>query len=224
MALLAFICTACTTMDTLVTAVRPSPPDPKTQMAALERRIFELVEHEREKLDPKAKPLALDSELTGIARQRSEDMAAKRYMASKAPDGQTSATLIMAEDTSFQGLLGENIAAQYYTKAGGVDADGFAKRFVATWMASKSHRENLAFADYDRTGIGAAVNGDTVYVMQLFATDLGLKPPQTQQGTSPAGDTRRISGYSDPKAAKTGEPEKQAARLRGSMGAAAAGH
>ena len=31
----------------------------------------------------------------------------------------------------------------------------------------------IAFADYDRTGVGAAVNGDTVYVAQLFASNLG---------------------------------------------------
>ena len=88
-------------------------------------------------------------------------------MAHKAPDGQTSATIIMARDANFQGLLGENIAAQYYTKEGGVDVDAFAKRFVDTWLNSKSHRDNLAFPDYSRTGVGAAVNGDTVYVTQL---------------------------------------------------------
>ena len=187
-------------------------------MAALEQRIYEMIEQEREKIDPKAKRLSFDSELTGVARERSGDMAVKHYMAHTAPNGDTSATLIMAQDANFQGLLGENIAAQHYTKAGGVDVETFAKRFVDTWVASKSHRDNLAFAEYDHTGVGAAVDGDTVYVTQLFSTDLGLKPPASGQQTAPETDSRKVSRYADPEAAKRSEPVKPAARLRGAMG------
>ena len=102
-------------------------------------------------------------------------MAAKNYLAHAAPNGDTSATLLMAEDAKWQGLLGENLAAQHYVKQSGVDVEQFAQRFLDEWMKSQPHRENLAFADYDRTGVGAAVNGDTVYVAQLFASDLGIK-------------------------------------------------
>jgi uncharacterized protein YkwD len=170
-ALVLFVCTACADE----TGVQlPPPPDPKTQMAALELRIFDLIQDQRHRIDPKAKMLSLDSELVGVARRRSEDMAAKNYMAHKGPDGQTSASLIMDEDSDFQGLLGENIAAQHFIKQSGVDVEGFAQRFVKTWLDSPDHRENLSFAAYDRTGVGAAVSGDTVYVTQLFATNLGL--------------------------------------------------
>ena len=154
-------------------------------MAALESRIFELVEQERLKIDPNAKPLALDPELEGVARQRARDMAEKNYMAHTAPTGETSASIIMDEDAKFQGLLGENIAAQHYLKAYGVDVGLFAHRFVDTWLKSQSHRDNLAYALYNRTGIGAAVNGDTVYVMQLFATDMGLPPPPDAPNQAP---------------------------------------
>lgn len=154
-------------------------------MAALETRIFQLIQEERHKIDPNAKTLALDFELQGVARQRSTDMATKNYMAHTAPTGETSASIIMDEDAKFQGLLGENIAAQHYLKAYGIDVDVFAHRFVDTWLASKSHRDNLAYAAYNRTGVGAAVNGDTVYVTQLFATDMGLPPPPD----APAGAT-----------------------------------
>ena len=102
------------------------------------------------------------------------------------------AILLMAEDAKWQGLLGENLAAQHYVKQSGVDVDEFAQRFLDEWMKSQPHRENLAFADYDRTGVGAAVNGDTVYVAQLFATDMGLPPPRTRrprQRMSPAADS-----------------------------------
>jgi uncharacterized protein YkwD len=150
----------------------PPPPDPATVMPALEQRLAVLIEEEREKNNPTAKPLAIDPELTGIARKRSADMAAKNYMAHAAPNGDTSGSLLTTEDAKFQGLLGENMAALHYVKQSGVDVDAFAKGFLDIWLKSPQHRDNLTFADYDRTGIGAAVNGDTVYVTALFALDL----------------------------------------------------
>ena len=147
-------------------------------MPALETRIAVLIADERSRIAPNAKFLVIDPELGNIARQRAADMAMKNYFAHTAPNGDTSASLLMAEDVHFQGLLGENMAAQHYTAAIGIDIEAFARRFVATWLASASHKENLSFADYNRTGVGAAVNGDTVYVTQLFATDLGLGPHQ----------------------------------------------
>jgi uncharacterized protein YkwD len=163
----------------------PPPPDPHTQMAALEIRVFDLIQAERLKADPGAKPLALDSELVGVARKRSADMAAKGYMNHTAPDGSTSASIIMDEDVDFQGLLGENIAAQYYRPQLGVDVDAFARRFVDIWMNSPDHRKNILTPVYQRSGVGAAVNGDTVYVVQLFATDLGLPPPPHPESKAP---------------------------------------
>jgi uncharacterized protein YkwD len=168
------LCAGCAT--TPPHALAP-PPDPRTQMAALENRIFELIQDERQKIDPKAKPLALDSELVGVARQKSLDMANRNYMAHLSPDGSSSASIIMDHDAAFQGLLGENIAAEHYLKDYGVDVETFARRFVDLWLASPVHRDNLSFPAYDRTGVGAAVNGDTVYVTELFATDMGLPPP-----------------------------------------------
>jgi uncharacterized protein YkwD len=152
------------------------PPDPNTQMPALADRIVTLIEEQRLKLDPQAKTLTIDPELTRIAEARSRDMAAKNYLAHAAPNGDTSASLLMADDAKWQGLLGENLAAQHYAKESGVDVDAFAARFLDEWMNSQPHRDNLAYPAYDRTGVGAAVNGDTVYVTQLFASDMGLKP------------------------------------------------
>jgi len=143
-------------------------------MVALEQRIAVLVADERSRIDPAAKPLMIDPELVGIARQRASDMAAKHYFAHAAPNGDTSASILMAEDARFQGLLGENMAAQHYRVELGVDVDQFARNFLDIWLKSPMHRDNLAYGAYDRTGVGAAVDGDTVYVTQLFATDLGL--------------------------------------------------
>lgn len=152
------------------------PPDPQTQMPALASRIALLVEAERLKLDPAAKPLVIDPELSKVALAKARDMAEKHYLAHSAPGGGTSASLLMADDAAWQGLLGENLAAQHYLKTGGVDVEVFARRFLEEWIKSDPHRENLADPVYDRTGVGAAVDGDTIYVTELFASDLGLKP------------------------------------------------
>jgi len=181
----------------------PPPPDPRTQMAELETRLSVLVDETRRKLDPAAKPLQLDPELVRIARARATDMAQKNYLAHDAPNGDTSASLLMAADAQYQGLLGENLAAQYYRPESGVDPKTFAERFLATWMDSPAHRDNLTFADYDRTGVGAAVNGDTVYVALLFST------------TTRANGSGRVATFDSPKAAKDAPPAAAAVPLRG---------
>ncbi len=142
-------------------------------MPALENRILVLVMEQRTKADPKAHKLVLDPELVAIARKRSAEMARANSFAGNG-DPHVSATMLMNQDAKFQGLIGENVAAQHYIPDQGIDVEAFAKRFVDGWTASKPHLDNLAFADYDHTGVGAAVNKDTVYVTQLFTTDLGL--------------------------------------------------
>ena len=192
----ALICAACAEigLDMPAPPAAAAPVDPKTQMVALEQRIFEMVQDERHKINPEARPLALDSELVGIARQRSDDMAQKKYIAHTSPEGVTSASLIMNEDQEFQGLLGENLAAENFTRQRGVDVETFARRFVDTWLASPPHKDNLSYTAYDRSGIGAAANGETIYVTLLFATDLGLSHVKNPQ-------KRQVSEWKDPQSA-----------------------
>lgn len=190
----------------------PQPPDPRTQMGALEGRIAVLVEEERHKLEPKAKPLMIDPELSKVARARASDMAERNYLAHAAPNGDTSASLLMKEDAKWQGLLGENLAAQHYTKQAGVAVEDFARRFLDEWLKSPPHRDNMIFANYDHAGVGAAVNGDTVYVAVLFSTDMGLKPRDV-------GAANAVTNLESPAAADQAQPPKTTPpRLRGSQG------
>jgi uncharacterized protein YkwD len=152
----------------------PSKPDVSAQMPALESRIYAMIVDERRALDPKARFLSLDPELVAIARQRSTDMALKNSFA--AEDPHTSANMLMKQDANFQGLIGENVAAQHFTPGTGIDVEAVAKNFVDRWLASAPHKENLGFAEYERTGVGASANGDTIYVTQLFTTSLGMGP------------------------------------------------
>jgi len=142
-------------------------------MPLLETRIVQLVAEQRAKAAPKAKIMLVDPELTKVARKRSAGMATANAF-STGDDTHMAATMIMNDDAKFQGLVGENVAAQHFTLAQGIDVDAFAKRFVEGWAASKPHLDNLSFPDYDRTGVGASANADTIYVAQIFTTDLGL--------------------------------------------------
>lgn len=192
----------------------PPVPDPKTQMGALESRIAVLVEEQRHKLDPKARPLAIDPELSQVARARASDMATQNYLAHAAPNGDTSASLLMKQDAQWQGLLGENLAAQHYTRQGGVTVEEFAQRFLDEWLKSPPHRDNMVFADYDHAGVGAAVNGDTVYVAVLFSTDMGLK----SRGTAPSTVTKLESPAAARAPDAKPEPAAEPPRLRGAEG------
>jgi uncharacterized protein YkwD len=210
LALAALLFTGCAAFETVkapsapaAAYVPPPPPDPKTRMTELETRLGVLVDEARHKLDPAAKPLALDPELVKIARERAQDMADKNYLAHAAPNGDTSASLLMAADAQYQGLLGENLAAQHYVKQTGVDPKAFAQRFLDTWMDSPPHRDNLAFAGYDRTGVGAAVNGDTVYVAILFST------------TDKAGGSGKVATFDSPRQAQETPAVPAPAPLRG---------
>lgn len=210
--LTALMLAGCAMLDSSGTPPAPPPPDPKTQMGALENRIAALVEEQRQMLDPKARPLAIDPELSRIARARASDMAAKNYLAHAAPNGDTSASLLMQQDANWQGLLGENLAAQHYTKESGVAVEDFARRFLDEWLKSPPHRDNMIFANYDHAGVGAAVNGDTVYVAILFSTDMGLKP---RTGGGPA---NAVTSWESPAAAAAPVPKADPPRLRGSEG------
>jgi uncharacterized protein YkwD len=199
-------------------ATQPMAParlDPRAAMPALETRIAILVEEQRHRMDPAAKALAIDPELSRIARARATDMAAKNYLAHAAPDGSTSASLLMADNAKWQGLLGENLAAQHYTRQGGVAVDAFARAFLDEWMKSPPHRENMAYAAYDHAGVGAAVNGDTVYVALLFSTDMGLPPPPAD------GPASTVTSFDSAHAAQTAPPGQGPGplRLRGAQGA-----
>jgi len=155
----------------------PVPMAPEELAVKLEARVLSLVAEERHRIDPDAKALVFDQELTDVARAHSDDMAKNDYVAHANAEGETTATMIMDRDAKFRGILGENIASQSYDKDQDVDVDAFAQSLVDSWLNSADHKANLAYAPYERTGIGVAVNSHMIYVTQLFASDLGLPEP-----------------------------------------------
>jgi uncharacterized protein YkwD len=155
----------------------PVLPSPQAQMSALKERLFVLVEAERHRLNGEAKPLILDPELMRAAQSHSDDMASKRSFDTGNPNGNLAINTLLA-DPKFRGFVGENSAAQYFTPGARIDPDAYARGFLDIWLKSPDHRMNLMYPAFDKTGIGIAVNGDTIYAAELFATDLGLAEPQ----------------------------------------------
>lgn len=149
-----------------------APPSYDQQVAAIKARLLVLVEEERAKVG--AKSLRVDPQLVAAAQAHSDDMARKRSFDAMNPDGNLAVNILL-RDPRFGGYVAENSAAQYFTPAAGLDPDAMAQGFLQIWLASPSHRQTVVYREFDRAGIGIAVNGNAVYAATLFATDFGLR-------------------------------------------------
>lgn len=147
-------------------------PSYDQQVAAIKARLLVLVEEERAKVG--ARSLRVDPQLVEAAQAHSDDMARKRSFDTMNPDGNLAVNILL-RDPRFGGYVAENSAAQYFTPAAGLDPDAMARGFLQIWLASPSHWQTVVYRDFDRTGIGIAVNGNTVYAATLFATDFGFR-------------------------------------------------
>jgi uncharacterized protein YkwD len=146
-------------------------------VSALKERLFVLVEAERHRLNNAARPLILDPELMRAAQTHCDDMALKHSFDTGNPNGNLAINTLLA-DPKFRGFVGENSAAQYFTPGMRINAEAYARGFLDIWLKSPDHKMNLIYPAFDKTGIGIAVNGNTIYAAELFATDLGLPEPQ----------------------------------------------
>jgi uncharacterized protein YkwD len=149
----------------------------EAQLDAVKENLFVLIEAEREGLNNGAKPLMLDPELMRAAQVHADDMAMKHSFDTENPEGNVAVNTLLT-NPKFQGFVGENSAAQYFTPGKPIDVQSFARGFLNIWENSPDHRSNMQFPGFDRTGIGITVSGNMVYAAELFATDLGLPEPQ----------------------------------------------
>lgn len=105
-------------------------------------------------------PLAPDATLSGIARMRSQDMAAKGYFSHNPPDGCNFLCLFETHGIP-TAYSGENIAWNDYPWAETADVA------VRMWKNSPPHMENILNCRYTRFGTGVAqgANGRIYYTM-----------------------------------------------------------
>lgn len=65
---------------------------------------------------------------------------------------------------------GENVA--YFCSSNLLTEEKLSEIFVEGWLGSKGHRENILKTSWDVTGIGVHVQGENIYMVQLFVQDL----------------------------------------------------
>ena len=133
--------------------------------------------------------LILDSQLSDIAREHSEDMIERNFTAHINPDGldvSARGDLVDYKCTKIHGFkmetcLAENIYETTLFEKGIILGDGtnpfftwsgmgdIATKAIDGWMSSDGHRENLLNAGYTRQGLGVAISeDDKVLITEMF--------------------------------------------------------
>jgi len=108
--------------------------------------------------------LAESAALDRIATARAQDMATNGYFAHYRPGHTTLAVLelLRANGVAFS-WYGENIIWE-----SGQPAASVASHFNTWWMNSPEHRANILNTHYGHIGIGVAVSGSRVYMVEDF--------------------------------------------------------
>jgi len=102
-------------------------------------------------------PLTLDSELSRIARIKSQDMRDNRYFAHTSPTYGNASAMLKHFGYAYRGA-GENIAHH-----------ATVEKSQAAFMSSNAHRRNILGSQWQKVGIGVAFDPQGfVYVTQLF--------------------------------------------------------
>jgi uncharacterized protein YkwD len=133
--------------------------------------------------------LILDSELSNIARDHSEDMISRNFTAHLNPDGLDSTArgelnnykCVKVHGLKMETGIAENIYETTMFEKGVILGDGensfftwygmddIATKAVDGWMSSDGHRENLLNAGYTSQGLGVAISeDDRVLITEVF--------------------------------------------------------
>ena len=130
------------------TAPAPSKPaQPTAGLSAFEQQVVDLTNNERQKAG--LQPLKADSELSSVARKKSEDMLAKNYFSHTSPTYGSPFDMMKKFGITYR-TAGENIAKGQRTPA----------EVVKAWMESPGHRANILNKDYTHIGVGYVENGN----------------------------------------------------------------
>ena len=123
-----------------------SPADGKADSLAYEKQVVELVNEQRAANG--LAPLKLSSELSRVARAKSQDMHDRNYFSHTSPTYGSPFDMMKAFGISYR-TAGENIAKGYSTPAAVVNA----------WMNSPGHRANILNSSYTTIGVGYVADG-----------------------------------------------------------------
>lgn len=156
---------------------------PRLNAKVLEARIHELINIERRNAG--LRPLALDEELSAIARGHSRDMAERNYFSHTSPEGEDFPARYKKKGFVCHARVGkyihegaENICQNnLYSSATYMEGrahydwnslEEIARSTVKDWMKSRGHRDNILQPIFRSQGIGVAIKDSKVYITENF--------------------------------------------------------
>ncbi|KAB2333533.1 CAP domain-containing protein [Bacillus mesophilum] len=125
----------------------------KSQVSAYEQQVLDLTNAERAKYGVPA--LKLDTELSKVAREKSNDMKAKGYFDHNSPTYGSPFDMMKQFGITYK-TAGENIAMGQRSP----------QEVVTAWMNSEGHRKNILNANFTHLGVGHVADGN--YWTQMF--------------------------------------------------------
>ena len=139
--------------DTGDSAPDNTPDIPNDTVSDAEKRVVELVNEIRVAKGLSA--LTLNSELSAVARLKSQDMKDNQYFSHTSPTYGSPFDMMKRFGIAYR-TAGENIAMGYQTPEAVVDG----------WMNSDGHRANILNASFTQIGVGYVADGH--YWTQMF--------------------------------------------------------
>ncbi|WP_430788173.1 CAP domain-containing protein [Virgibacillus flavescens] len=143
-------------------APAPAPQEPaqekqtqaqSDQLNAYEQQVVELTNNER--VERGLAPLAVDDELSVVAREKSRDMSANNYFSHTSPTYGSPFDMMKSYGIDYRSA-GENIARGQRTP----------EEVVNGWMNSSGHRANILSSKFTHIGVGYIADGN--YWTQQF--------------------------------------------------------
>ncbi|MCA1010344.1 CAP domain-containing protein [Halobacillus halophilus] len=125
----------------------------QSEVSAFERQVVELTNQERAKQG--LAPLTLDTELSGVAGDKSLDMQKNDYFSHTSPTYGSPFDMMKDYGIDYR-TAGENIAMGQTSP----------EQVVEGWMNSEGHRKNIMNPDFTHIGVGYVENGN--YWTQMF--------------------------------------------------------
>src|SRR5690625_3613708 len=122
-------------------------PEADESLSAYEQEVVELTNNEREKQG--LSPLKANTELSHVAREKSNDMANNNYFDHQSPQYGSPFDMMKAYGITYR-TAGENIARGQQTP----------EEVVNGWMNSEGHRANILNGDFTEIGVGFVEKGN----------------------------------------------------------------
>ena len=139
--------------DTTANQQKTEATQTSSSVSAFEKEVVELTNAERAKQGLPA--LTLDTELSTVARAKSEDMSKNNYFDHTSPTYGSPFDMMKQFGVSYK-AAGENIAKGQTTP----------EQVVKAWMNSEGHRANILSSNFTHIGVGYVADGN--YWTQQF--------------------------------------------------------